>query len=170
MRSIRFGAVARTTPKSFHRGGFGCYLLSAQKVTYEKNVMPPSRRARIGIANGWLSEEILFIFLFQKRKMWNDADDSRGIGLLFADGGRSALAVRREGAAANCAVQRAANTFMMFPPFVTQKVEPKCAAVKRFRSRPSTSLNRMPAALLKQSKFRLRRRLLASAKLERVRL
>ena len=36
--------------------------------------MPPSRRARIGIANGWLSEEIPFIFLFGKRKMWNDAD------------------------------------------------------------------------------------------------
>ena len=28
------------------------------------------------------------------------------------------------------------NTFIMFPPFVTQKVEPKCAAVKRFRGRP----------------------------------
>ena len=37
MRSIRFSAVARQTPKSFHRGGFWCYLLSAQKVTYEKN-------------------------------------------------------------------------------------------------------------------------------------
>ena len=32
------------------------------------------------------------------------------------------------------------------------------------------ALNRMPAALLKQSKVRLRRRFLASAKLERVRL
>ena len=40
--------------------------------------------------------------------MWNDADDSRGIGLLFADGGRNAIAVRRSGAAANCAAQRAA--------------------------------------------------------------
>ena len=28
------------------------------------------------------------------------------------------------------------DTFIMFPPFVTQKVEPKCAAVKRFRGRP----------------------------------
>ena len=26
--------------------------------------------------------------------------------------------------------------YMLFPPFVTQKVEPKCAAVKRFRVRP----------------------------------
>ena len=31
---IRFSVVARTTPKSFHRGGFWCYLLAAQKVTY----------------------------------------------------------------------------------------------------------------------------------------
>ena len=30
---IRFSAVARPTPKSFHRGGFWCYLLAAQKVT-----------------------------------------------------------------------------------------------------------------------------------------
>ena len=34
---IRFSAGARPTPKSFHRGGFWCYLLSTQKVTYEKN-------------------------------------------------------------------------------------------------------------------------------------
>ena len=38
MRSIRFRAGARTTPKSFHRGGFWRYLLSEQKVTYEKIV------------------------------------------------------------------------------------------------------------------------------------
>ena len=31
---IRFSAVARPTPKSFHRGGFWRYLLAAQKVTY----------------------------------------------------------------------------------------------------------------------------------------
>ncbi len=33
---IRFSVGARTTPESFHRGGFWCYLLSEQKVTYEK--------------------------------------------------------------------------------------------------------------------------------------
>ncbi len=33
---IRFSADARPTPKSFHRGGFWCYLLSEQKVTYKK--------------------------------------------------------------------------------------------------------------------------------------
>ena len=41
--------------------------------------------------------------------MWNDADDSRGIGLLFADGGRNATAVRRVGAAANCATLKNRN-------------------------------------------------------------
>ena len=35
---IRFSAGARTTPKSFHRGGFWCYLLSEQKVT-DKTIM-----------------------------------------------------------------------------------------------------------------------------------
>ena len=65
-------------------------------------------QVRIGISNGWLSEEIPFIFLFEKRKMWNDADGFRCVGMLFADGGRSAIAVRREGAAANCAVLRTA--------------------------------------------------------------
>ena len=33
---IRFSVGARPIPKSFHRGGFWCYLLSAQKVTHEK--------------------------------------------------------------------------------------------------------------------------------------
>ena len=33
---IRFSKGARPTPKSFHRGGFWRYLLSEQKVTYEK--------------------------------------------------------------------------------------------------------------------------------------
>ncbi len=35
---IRFSAGARTTPKSFHRGGFWCNLLSEQKVT-DKTIM-----------------------------------------------------------------------------------------------------------------------------------
>ncbi len=57
--------------------------------------------------------------------------------MLFADGGRNATAVRRSGAAANCAVLKNRKIlYMLFPPFVTQKVEPKCAAVKRFRGRP----------------------------------
>ena len=40
--------------------------------------------------------------------MWNDADGASFFGPLFADGSRSAIAVRRVGAAANCAAQRAA--------------------------------------------------------------
>ncbi len=46
--------------------------------------MPPSRRARIGIANGWLSEEIPFIFRSDEQKMWNDAGGV--FGLLSAVG------------------------------------------------------------------------------------
>ena len=48
---IRFSVGARTNPKSFHRGGFGCYLLSVQKVTYEKNTSCHRTQVRIGIAN-----------------------------------------------------------------------------------------------------------------------
>ena len=142
--------------------------------------MPPHRRARIDIANGWLSEEIPFIFLLWKRKMWNDADGVR----FFACCSPTAEDMHEpkascsppRGAAANCAAQRAADImtemfsggslrgprcehrrttaglrvprlrpaqsyglqilYMLFPPFVPQKVEPKCAAVKRFRGRP----------------------------------
>ena len=46
MRSIRFSAVARPTPKSFHRGGFWRYLLAAQKVTYIFKCFAVRRTAR----------------------------------------------------------------------------------------------------------------------------
>ena len=40
-------------------------------------------------------------------------------GLLFADGGRNALAVRREGAAANCAVLKNRNIYLNDLSYVT---------------------------------------------------
>ena len=40
-------------------------------------------------------------------------------GQLFADGGRNATAVRRSGAAANCAVRRTANTLIQDFRFLT---------------------------------------------------
>ena len=59
-------------------------------------------------------------------------------GLLFADGGRSAIAVRRSGAAANCATLQVALSLYYFHtlPFVRTKGNLKTAAVKRFRGRP----------------------------------
>ncbi len=92
----------------------GCGPRSPVDCNILRHATEPS--ARIGISNGWLSEEIPFIFLFQKRKMWNDAD-----GLCFWSAvrrrrrtrtSRKRVAVRRKGAAANCAAQRAAYVVM----------------------------------------------------------
>ena len=64
-------------------------------------------------------------------------DVFRGYHLLFADGGVSATAVRRCGAAANCTTLRVAFSQCFYTlPFVRTKCNPKAAAVKRFRGRP----------------------------------
>ena len=44
-----------------------------------------------------------------------------GCGLLFADGGRSALAVRRSEAAANCTVQRTVKEYSVIPHIAARK-------------------------------------------------
>ena len=57
--------------------------------------------------------------------------------MLFADGGVNATAVRRCGAAANCATLRVAFSQCFYTlPFVRTKGNRKTAAVKRFRGRP----------------------------------
>ena len=100
--------------------------------------MPPSCKRGLASQTKDLSIEIPFIFLFsRKRKMWNDADGSRGIGLQFADGGRNALAVRRGGAAANCAVRRTAiSPASAYPAAeaISDKGRPRRRSVKNRKS------------------------------------
>ena len=82
--------------------------------------------------------------------------------------------LRRAEAAARTTLRVALFSLNVFYtlPFVRTKGNRKTAAVKRFRTEGglAPALNRMPSALLKQSKVRLRRRFLASAKPEQVRL
>ena len=89
------------------------------------------------------SVEIPFIFLFGKRKMWNDADGSRFFGLLFADGGgRTRAESELQSAAVGVGELRGSSEphffnvcFICYLLF-GQKVTPKTAAVKRFRGQP----------------------------------